>query len=158
MLIAAAAITTSFFGSRAIRGGELSGWVLLALVAFIVVGGSVLTVLWPRTDWSFSASAADIIAEDIEPEPVDFQLLQRADRIALYRRRDLQPPAVPELREAVQQNDERPVAGLDVMQPHVPDIGVAVPEFGPAVRNQCGQRIRRAHGISSRDCAWYARG
>ena len=47
-------------------------------------------------------------------------------------RRDLQPPAVPELREAVQQNDQRPVAGFDVMQPHFPDVGVALPKFGPA--------------------------
>jgi hypothetical protein len=83
VLIAAAAITTSFFGSRAIAGGDLSGWVWVALVAFIAVGGSVLTVLWPRTDWSFSASAADIIAEYIEPEPVDFPLVQRD--LALHR-------------------------------------------------------------------------
>ena len=60
-------------------------------------------------------------------------------------RRDLQPPAVPELREAVQQDDQRPVAGLDVMQPHVPDLGVALPKFGPAVRHKPGQRIGRAH-------------
>ena len=45
-------------------------------------------------------------------------------------RRDLPPPAVPELREAVQQDDQRPVAGLDVMQPHVADLGVALPKFG----------------------------
>ena len=55
VLIAAAAITTSFLGSRAITGDGLSVWVWVAVVAFIVVGGSVLTVLWPRTDWSFSA-------------------------------------------------------------------------------------------------------
>src|SRR5215510_4500281 len=39
---------------------------------------------------------------------------------------DLQPPAVPELGEAVQQNDQRPVTGLDVMQPHVADLGIAL--------------------------------
>jgi Methyltransferase domain len=77
VLIAAAAITTSFFGSRAITGDELSVWIWLAVVAFIVVGGCVLMVLWPRSDWSFSASAADIIAEYIEPEPVKFALVQR---------------------------------------------------------------------------------
>jgi len=59
VLIAAAAITTSFFGSRAIAGGDLSGWVWVALVAFIAVGGSVLTVLWPRTDWSFSRAGVE---------------------------------------------------------------------------------------------------
>jgi hypothetical protein len=60
-------------------------------------------------------------------------------------RRDLPPPAVPELREAVQENDQRPVAGLDVMQPHVPDVGVTLPKLGISVRHQPGQRIRRAH-------------
>ena len=33
----------------------------------------------------------------------------------------------------MQQNDQRPVAGLDLMQPHVPDLGVALPNFGPSV-------------------------
>jgi hypothetical protein len=45
-------------------------------------------------------------------------------------RLDLQPPAVPELREAVQQHDQRPLAGLDVMQPHLTEVGVAVAQFG----------------------------
>ena len=39
---------------------------------------------------------------------------------------DLEPPAVPELREAVQQEDERPLSGLDVVQLHVADVGVAL--------------------------------
>jgi hypothetical protein len=82
VLIAAAAITTSFFGSRAI-GAELSAWVWVAVAAFIVVGGCVLTVLWPRSDWSFSASAAEIIAEYIQPEPIEFPLVQRD--LALHR-------------------------------------------------------------------------
>jgi hypothetical protein len=82
-LIAAAAITTSFFGSRAIVGAELSIWVWVAVVAFIVVGGCVLAVLWPRSDWSFNASASDIVAEYIEPEPIEFPLVQRD--LALHR-------------------------------------------------------------------------
>jgi len=83
VLIAAAAITTSFFGSRAIVGDQLSAWVWVAVVAFIVVGGCVLTVLWPRSDWSFSASATDIIAEYIEPDVIEFPLVQRD--LALHR-------------------------------------------------------------------------
>ena len=82
VLIAAAAITTSFFGSRAI-GTEFSAWVWIAVAAFIVVGGCVLTVLWPRSDWSFNASAAEIIAEYVEPEPIEFPLVQRD--LALHR-------------------------------------------------------------------------
>ena len=43
---------------------------------------------------------------------------------------DLLPPAKPELREAVQQNDQRPIAGLDVMQPRVVvELGVALTKF-----------------------------
>jgi hypothetical protein len=83
VLIAAAAITTSFFGSRAIVGDQLGAWVWLAVVAFIVVGACVLSVLWPRSDWSFSASAADIIAEYVEPEAIEFPLVQRD--LALHR-------------------------------------------------------------------------
>jgi hypothetical protein len=83
VLIAAAAITTSFFGSRAIVGTELSIWVWVAVAAFVVVGGCVLTVLRPRSDWSFNASASEIIAEYIEPEPIEFPLVQRD--LALHR-------------------------------------------------------------------------
>jgi hypothetical protein len=83
VLIAAAAITTSFFGSRAITGDDLSAWIWIAVVNFVVVGGCVLTVLWPRSDWSFNASAADIIAEYVEPEAIEFPLVQRD--LALHR-------------------------------------------------------------------------
>ena len=65
-------------------------------------------------------------------------------------RRDLQPPAVPELREAVQQDDQRSVAGLDVMEPHlVADLGVALTKFGSVVEHHADGRARisgrRAH-------------
>src|SRR4051794_19767102 len=66
---------------------------------------------------------------------------------------DLQPPPEPELREAVQQHDQRAVAGLGVVQPHVTDLGVAFSKFSPAVRHKAGRRIRRAHeDLLSRLC------
>jgi hypothetical protein len=77
VLIAAAAITTSFFGSRAVSGDKLGTWVWVAVAAFAVVGVCVLLVLWPRSDWSFSASAADIISEYIEPDPLELPLIHR---------------------------------------------------------------------------------
>jgi hypothetical protein len=40
-------------------------------------------VLWPRSDWSFNASAAEIIAEYIEPDAIEFPLVQRD--LALHR-------------------------------------------------------------------------
>jgi len=39
---------------------------------------------------------------------------------------ELQPPTEPELGEAVQRHDQRPLAGLDVMQPDVADLGIAL--------------------------------
>ena len=65
-------------------------------------------------------------------------------------RRDLQPPAVPELREAVQQDDQGPVASLDVMEPHlVAELGVALPKFGGVVAHRADGRVqisrRRTH-------------
>jgi hypothetical protein len=48
----------------------------------------------------------------------------------------------------MQQNDQRPIAGLDVMQPHVADLCVALPKFGPVVRHQAGERVGgEAHGV-----------
>ena len=44
-------------------------------------------------------------------------------------RPDLLPPPVPELGEAVQQHHQRPLPGLDVMQPHITDVGVALTKF-----------------------------
>jgi len=41
-------------------------------------------------------------------------------------RLNLLPPSVPELRETVQQDYQRPLAGLDIVQPHVADLGVAL--------------------------------
>ena len=46
------------------------------------------------------------------------------------KRFDLLPPSVPELGEAVQQNDQRPLAGLDVVQSLVAYIGIAFAKSG----------------------------
>lgn len=66
ILIAAAAITTSFFGSRAVTGGAMSTPAWCATVAFALVACTVLAVLWPWRDWEFNASPADLIATYIE--------------------------------------------------------------------------------------------
>src|SRR5215218_7829931 len=52
----------------------------------------------------------------------------------LDQRRDLVPPLVPELREAVQQQHERSLARLDVVQPHISEVGIAVRQLHPAQR------------------------
>lgn len=83
VLIAAAAISTSFFSSRAITGSDVGTWAWLAIAAFVVVGGSVLFVLWPRHEWSFSASASDLIGTYIEPQLTPISLIHRD--LALHR-------------------------------------------------------------------------
>lgn len=65
-LIAAAAITTSFFGGRAIGSHvHLTGWI--AIGCFIGLSLSVLVILWPRHDWVFALSPAQLISTYIEP-------------------------------------------------------------------------------------------
>jgi hypothetical protein len=68
VLIAAAAITTSFFGGRALSDGDVAtaGWI--AITCFGVVGASVLAVLWPRTDWTFTVNAQRFIGTYVESE------------------------------------------------------------------------------------------
>ncbi len=68
VLIAAAAITTSFFGGRALADATVgsAGW--LAIGFFGLVGVSVLAVLWPRTDWSFTVNAERFIATYVESD------------------------------------------------------------------------------------------
>jgi hypothetical protein len=74
-LIAAAAITTSFFGGQtfARSGIGVAGWV--AIGCFVLLGFTVLLVLWPRRDWAFSLAPDEFIATYLEPadgEPSSF--------------------------------------------------------------------------------------
>jgi hypothetical protein len=66
VLIAAAAITTSFFGGRAFADGDVgpAGWV--ATICFGLLGVAVLAVLWPRHDWVFTVNARRFIATYVE--------------------------------------------------------------------------------------------
>lgn len=54
-LIAAAAITTSFFGGQALRG-RIHGFGWAAIGCFVGLSLSVLAILWPRRDWEFVLS------------------------------------------------------------------------------------------------------
>ena len=79
-LIAAAAITTSFFGAQAITGHHLHPASWVAIVCFIALSLAVLVILWPRDDWEFAVSPADLIATYIEPteeSPVDLPAIHR---------------------------------------------------------------------------------
>jgi hypothetical protein len=66
-LIAAAAITTSFFGGQmlGVRDLGVAGWV--AICCFVSLGFSVLAVLWPRRDLEFELAPEEFIAAYLEP-------------------------------------------------------------------------------------------
>lgn len=79
-LIAAAAITTSFFGAQAITNHHLHAAAWVAIACFIALSLSVLVILWPRDDWEFALSPDDLIATYIEPPedpPVDLAAIHR---------------------------------------------------------------------------------
>lgn len=78
-LIAAAAITTSFFGGQALRHNvHTMSWV--AIGAFVVLSLAVLAILWPRQDWEFTLSPVHFIGTYVEPaagEPLDLPAIHR---------------------------------------------------------------------------------
>lgn len=84
ILIAAAAITMSFFGGRALADATVGtgGW--LAIAFFGLVGASVLAVLWPRTDWSFTVNAERFIATYVESEDGPLPLPEIHRDLALH--------------------------------------------------------------------------
>ena len=84
VLIAAAAVTTSLFGGRAFEDGEVgaAGWV--AIVCFVLVGLTVLAVLWPRDDWLITVDASRFIATYIERETGPLEMPQIHRDLALH--------------------------------------------------------------------------
>lgn len=79
-LIAAAAITTSFFGGQAITAHHVHTAAWFAIGCFIALSLSVLVILWPRHDWEFMVSPANLISTYIEPvddPPVDLATIHR---------------------------------------------------------------------------------
>jgi hypothetical protein len=67
LLFSAAAITTSFLGSQALRCGSSNFASWLALFCFVAVAVASLVVLWPRR-WESGASPRDVIETYVEGE------------------------------------------------------------------------------------------
>jgi hypothetical protein len=64
-LLAAASITTAFIGGEALvrePGLVLGAWA--AIIAFCIVGGLAMTILWPWT-WRFSHDASVLIEDHV---------------------------------------------------------------------------------------------
>jgi hypothetical protein len=117
-----------------------------------------------RFGTELSDQAADIGGEQVDAVGLEALRLRRQvvaacvwrDHSEARRRErlDLQAPTEPELRETVQQDDQRPVARLDVMQALIADLGVSLAKLDPVMRHQLGERAGeqawclRAHAIS----------
>jgi hypothetical protein len=79
-LIAAAAITTSFFGGQTLVRHDIGAFGWAAIGCFVLLGFAVLLILWPRRDWEFSLAPSEFIATYLEPtegDPLEFHLIQR---------------------------------------------------------------------------------
>lgn len=79
-LIAAAAITTSFFGGQTLVRHDISAAAWVAIGCFVFLGFAVLLVLWPHRDWEFSLAPDQFIATYLEPvdeEPLALHLIER---------------------------------------------------------------------------------
>jgi hypothetical protein len=95
-----------------------------------------------------SDEAADVVGEQVDPVRLEAVWLRGQvvatsvggddPKTGRRKRRDLQPPTEPELREAVQQNDQRAVTSLDVMQALTANLGVTLPKLDPNVREHAG--------------------
>jgi hypothetical protein len=79
-LVAAAAITTSFFGGQTLVRHHIGAAAWIAIGCFVLLGFAVLMVLWPRRDWEFSLAPDQFIATYLEPaegDPLAHHLIER---------------------------------------------------------------------------------
>jgi hypothetical protein len=70
ILIAGAAITTSFLGDR-ILGRHVHPLAWIAIGCFVLLGLVVLILLWPWQDWTFTVNAQSLIQNYLEPAEGD---------------------------------------------------------------------------------------
>ena len=79
ILIASAAITTSFLGDR-ILGRHVHPLAWIAIGCFVLLGLAVLSLLWPWKDWKFTVNAQSLIQNYLEPsegDPLDLPGIHR---------------------------------------------------------------------------------
>jgi hypothetical protein len=97
-LTAAAAITTSFFGGQVLVGHEIGAAAWVAIACFVLLCMTVLLVLWPRRDWTYSLAPDELITTYIERggrKPIGLHVMQRdlalhIGRSTEFNRRQLQ--------------------------------------------------------------------
>jgi hypothetical protein len=77
LLLSGAAIATSLLGQAALeRGTTAFTWTAIGL--FVVLGGAVIAILWPRNDWEYAVRPELLIANYVEhPEPLTISAIHR---------------------------------------------------------------------------------
>ncbi|HEU5063028.1 MAG TPA: hypothetical protein VFT79_07755 [Solirubrobacterales bacterium] len=84
LLFSAAAVTTSFLGAQALRGGGLNLASWLALLCFVAVAAASLAILWPR-ELDVTADPRHVISTYIESsEPALAEKLHRDLSLHMY--------------------------------------------------------------------------
>ena len=79
-LVAAAAITMSFFGGQTLAKHSIGAVEWVAIGCFTLLGFAVLAVLWPRRDWELSLAPDQFIGTYLEPsagEALELHLIER---------------------------------------------------------------------------------
>jgi hypothetical protein len=66
-LIAAAAITTSVLGGRILSSHHVHPLAWIAIGCFVLLGVTLLILLWPWRDWRFTVNAQSFIQTYLEP-------------------------------------------------------------------------------------------
>jgi hypothetical protein len=77
VVLSAAAIASSLFGSQAVRAGlGIFGWI--AVLAFLGLSLALLLILWPRNDWQDTSLPSRVLAKGIEvDEPLPMAFIRR---------------------------------------------------------------------------------
>jgi hypothetical protein len=94
LLLSGAAIATSFLGQASLEEGTtVITWIAIGM--FVLLGASVIAILWPRDDWEYAVRPEPLIADYIEhPEPLGLAEIHRdlalhMDRSYLHNRGQL---------------------------------------------------------------------
>jgi hypothetical protein len=83
ILLSAASVATGFLAGVALADDRsLSLWGWGATIAFIVLAGLCVWVLWPRHNWLFSPNPKTLVDHYVDPEGVTLAQAQR--KLALY--------------------------------------------------------------------------
>lgn len=85
LLLSTSAVTTSFLGAQAIKGGGSKALTWLALLGFVGAAATSLVILWPRR-WELSANPRNVVESYIESsEAIQIEGLYRALSLRMHR-------------------------------------------------------------------------